>query len=140
MFLSAQVSATLGSKLLALPYMYEHIDDHFLTSSWTSHSSVFGVNLAPCWLPTWLHVGSMLASSWPHVGSSWLENRPKCGPNRSILALGEGLGGILGVLWGCLGARSAPRWFQDPQSESFDPLLAAILEVKIDQKSNLRLS
>ena len=113
---------------------------NFLTSSWTSHSSVFGVNLAPCWLPTWLHVGSMLASSWPHVGSSWLENRPKCGPNRFILALGEGLGGILGVLWGCLGARSAPRWFQDPQSESFDPLLAAILEAKIDQKSNLRLS
>ena len=69
--------------------------DHFLTSSWTSHSSVFGLNLAPCWLPAWLHVGSMLASSWPHVGSSWLENRSKCVPNRFILALGDGLGGIL---------------------------------------------
>ena len=36
----------------------------FLTSSWTSQFSVFDVNLAPCWLPTWAHVGS----SWPQVG------------------------------------------------------------------------
>ena len=41
----------------------------FLTSSWTSHFSVFGVNLAPCWLPTWLHVGS----SWPKLASCWLK-------------------------------------------------------------------
>ena len=34
----------------------------FLTSSWTFHFSVFGVNLAPSWLPT------------------WLQNRPKIGP------------------------------------------------------------
>ena len=47
-------------------------------------------------------------------------------------ALGEGLGGILGGLWGGLGAKSAPRRFQGPKSESFDPLLAAILEAKID--------
>ena len=40
-----------------------------LTSSWTSHFSVFGVNLAPCWLPTWLHVGS----SWPKLASCWLK-------------------------------------------------------------------
>ena len=109
------LASWLGSKLLALPYMYEHIDDHFLTSSWTSHSSVFGVNLAPCWLPAWLHVGSMLASSWPHVGSSWLENRPKCGPNRLILALGEGLGGILGVLWECLGPDRLQDGFKTPK-------------------------
>ena len=58
-------------------------------------------------------------------------------------ALGEGLGGILGILgglWGGLGAKSAPRRFQGPKSESFDPLLAAILEAKIDKKSMLRLS
>ena len=41
----------------------------FLTSSWTFHFSVFGVNLAPCWLPTWLHVGS----SWPKLASCWLK-------------------------------------------------------------------
>ena len=55
-------------------------------------------------------------------------------------ALGEGLGGILGGLWGGLGAKSAPRRFQGPKSESFDPLLEAMLEAKIDQKSMLRLS
>ena len=36
----------------------------FLTPSWTSHFSVFGANLAPCWVPTWLHVDS----SWLQVG------------------------------------------------------------------------
>ena len=55
-------------------------------------------------------------------------------------ALGEGLGSILGGLWEGLGTRLAPRGFQGPKSESFDPLLAAILEAKIDQKSILRLS
>ena len=83
--------------------------DHFLTSSWTSHSSVFGVNLAPCWLPAWLHVGSMLASSWPHVGSSWLENRPKCVPNRST-RLSER---VLGVSWGASGGAWGPSRLQD---------------------------
>ena len=48
-------------------------------------------------------------------------------------ALGDGLGGILWGFWGGLGAKSAPRWFQDPQSESFDPLLGAILGPKIFQ-------
>ena len=82
----------------------------------------------------------MLASSWPHVGLMLARKSAKMRSKSVYEALGEGLGGILVVLWGCLGARSAPRWFQDPQSESFDPLLAAILEAKIVQKSNLRLS
>ena len=55
-------------------------------------------------------------------------------------ALVEGLGSILGGLWEGLGARLVPRGFQGPKSESFDPLLASILEAKIDQKSILRLS
>ena len=55
-------------------------------------------------------------------------------------ALGEGVGSILGGLWEGLGANLAPRWFQGPKSKSFDPLLAAILEAKIDQKSILELS
>ena len=89
-------------------------------------------NLAPCWL----HVGLKLASCWLKLA----RKSTKMWPKSVYEALGEGLGGILGGLWGGLGAKSAPRWFQDPQSESFDPLLAAILEAKIDQKSNLRLS
>ena len=60
--------------------------------------SVFGANLAPCWLPTWLHVGSswpklascwlklaqvglmlvQVGSSWPHVDSSWLQLASSC--------------------------------------------------------------
>ena len=95
--------------------LHDFFDDHLLTSSWTSHSSVFGVNLAPCWLPAWLHVGSMLASSWPHVGSSWLENRPKCVPNRFILALGEGLGGILGASGGAWGPSRLQDGFKTPK-------------------------
>ena len=89
-------------------------------------------NLAPCWLK--------LASSWPHVASKIMKKSTKMFPKSINFGLGEGLGGILGGLWEGLGAKSAPRRLQDPESESFDPLLAAILEAKIDQKSNLRLS
>ena len=74
------------------------------------------------------------------IDSKSMPKSTKLCPKLVHEALGESLGGILGGLWGGLGAKSAPRWFQDPQSESFDPLLAAILEAKIDQKSNLRLS
>ena len=74
------------------------------------------------------------------IDSKIIRKSTKMCPKSVYEALGEGLGGILGGLWGGLGAKSAPRWFQDPQSESFDPLLAAILEAKIDQKSILRLS
>ena len=74
------------------------------------------------------------------IDSKIIRKSTKMCPKSVYEALGEGLGGILGGPWGGLGARSAPRWFQDPQSESFVPLLAAILEAKIDQKSNLRLS
>ena len=64
----------------------------------------------------------------------------KMAPKSVHEALGEGVGSILGGLWEGLGANLAPRWFQGPKSESFDPLLAAILEAKIDQRSILRLS
>ena len=64
----------------------------------------------------------------------------KVRPKSDQEALGEGLGSILGGLWEGLGARLAPRGFEGPKSESFDPLLAAMLEAKIDQKPNLRLS
>ena len=69
-----------------------------------------------------------------------MKKSTKMSPKSSDFGLGEGLGGILGGLWRVLGAKSAPRRFQDPESESFDPLLAAMLEAKINQKSNLRLS
>ena len=69
-----------------------------------------------------------------------VQNPPKWLPNRSIKLSIFGVGSILGDLWERLGANLAQRWFQDPKSESFDPLLAAILEAKIDQKSILRLS
>ena len=74
------------------------------------------------------------------IDSKNVPKSTKMWPKSVSEALGKGLEGILGALWRGLGAKSAPRWFQDPQSESFDPLLAAILEAKIDQKSNLRLS
>ena len=67
------------------------------------------------------------------IDSKIIRKSTKMCPKSVYEALGEGLGGILGGLWGGLGAKSAPRWFQDPQSESFDPLLAAILEAKIDE-------
>ena len=61
-------------------------------------------------------------------------------PKSVYEALGEGIGSILGGHWEGLGASLAPRWFQGPKSESFEPLLAAILEAKIDPKSVLSLS
>ena len=85
----------------------------------------------------------MLAQVGLKLASCWLKlarKSTKMWPKSVDEALGEGLGSILGGLWEGLGARLAPRWFQGPKSESFDPLLAAILEAKIDQKSILRLS
>ena len=64
----------------------------------------------------------------------------KMAPKSVPEALGEGVESILRGLWEGLEANLAPRWFQGPKSESFDPLLAAILEAKIYQKSILRLS
>ena len=81
-----------------------------------------------------------LRSRQLQLASKIIQKSTKMWPKSVPEALGEGLGGVLGGLWEGLEAKSAPRWFQDPQSESFDPLLAAILEAKIDQKSNLRLS
>ena len=74
------------------------------------------------------------------IDSKIIRKSTKMRPKSVCEALEEGLEGILGGLWGSLGAKSAPRWFQVPKSESFDPLLAAILDAKIDQKSILRLS
>ena len=74
------------------------------------------------------------------IGSKIVPKSTKMWPKSVYEALGDGLGGILEVLWEGLGAKTPPGRFQDPKSESFDPLLAAILEAKIDQKSNLRLS
>ena len=74
------------------------------------------------------------------IDSKIIRKSIKMCPKSVYQALGEGLGGILGGLWGGLRAKSAPRWFQGPKSESFDPLLAAMLEAKIDQNSILRLS
>ena len=74
------------------------------------------------------------------IDSTIMPKSTKMAPKSVHEALGEGVGSILGGLWEGLGANLAPRWFQGPKSESFDPLLAAILEAKIDQKSILRLS
>ena len=81
------------------------------------------------------------------IDSKIMPKSTKMCPKLVHEALGEGLGGILGGLWGGLGAKLAPRRFQGPKtkvltpkSESFDPLLAVMLEAKIDQKSILRLS
>ena len=90
----------------------------------------------------------VLTLSW---GTSWssksskidlniIPKSTKMAPKSVHEALGEGVGSILGGLWEGLGANLAPRWFQGTKSESFDPLLAVILEAKIDQKSILRLS
>ena len=68
------------------------------------------------------------------------QNQPKWLPNRSTKLSIFGVDSILGGLWEGLEPNLAPRWFPGLKSESFDPLLAAILEAKIDQKSILILS
>ena len=55
-------------------------------------------------------------------------------PNRSLRLLIFGVGSILGGLWESLEANLSPKWFQGPERQSFDPLLVAIMETKIDEK------
>ena len=94
----------------------------------------------PAAVKNWFKNHAKIDQNMSQIDSKIIRKSTKMCPKSVYEALGEGLGGILGGLWGGLGAKSAPRWFQDPQSESFDPLLAAILEAKIDQKSILRIS
>ena len=69
----------------------------------------------------------------PKIHDFGAPNAPKSkgwgGPGR---LLGGSLG-LLGGSWGPLGSKMAPRAKKKPKSESFDPLLGAILEPKIVQ-------